>query len=177
MRYLVVVAMAVVAMGCNTAPINGAEPVQGFELDRYLGTWYEIARLDHPFERGLSNVTAEYARETETTVSVVNRGFKTGSGEWDRIQGTARFRGDPGTGSLEVSFFGPFYAGYHIVALDAEAPDYGYALVVSSSPRFMWILARGPELDEAVYARLVAQARGLGIDTDGLIRVEHDLGE
>jgi len=170
---LLLVLVAVALSGCTTAPVPGAEPVTGFELDRYLGTWYEIARLDHTFERGLENVTANYTLNDDGSVRVLNRGYDVDKGDWDTAVGRARFQGDPGTASLEVSFFGPFYAGYHVIDLDPEAQDYGHALVVSSTRGFLWILARQPELDAATYDRLVAKAAALGINTDGLIRVDH----
>ena len=102
--------------GCTGVP-EGVQPVTGFELERYLGTWYEIARLDHPFERGLSRVTAEYSRRDDGGVRVVNRGYAAADGRWNQVEGKAYFVESPDLGRLKVSFFGPFYGGYNIFAL------------------------------------------------------------
>lgn len=157
-------------LGCATAPPNGVEPVTGFEPERYMGTWYEIARLDHRFERGLSRVSAEYALNDDGTVAVLNSGYDAAKDEWSSAEGKAKFRIDPSVGSLKVSFFGPFYGGYHIIDLD---DDYQYALVAGQSRDYLWILARDPDLDEAIYDQLVEKAGSLDFPTQELIRVEH----
>jgi apolipoprotein D and lipocalin family protein len=156
--------------GCTSVP-SGLQPVDGFAADRYLGRWYEIARLDHSFERGLTHVTADYSQQPDGSIAVVNRGYDPAKQEWRQVRGVARFRGDPAVGSLRVSFFGPFYGGYHILALDHQ--QYGYATVAGPSRGFLWILSRQPTLAQDVYDRLVAQAREWGFRTEGLIRVVH----
>jgi apolipoprotein D and lipocalin family protein len=156
--------------GCVAIPAD-IEPVRGFELERYLGRWYEIARLDHSFERGLINVTADYSLLEDGGVRVVNRGFRPAEGRWEAAEGVARFVGPPDVGRLKVSFFGPFYGGYNIIALDKAA--YHHALVCGPNRSYLWILAREPRLDPAVTARLVSQARELGFAVDDLIMVEH----
>ena len=158
-------------IGCTSVP-KGLEPVSGFDADRYLGKWYEIARLDHSFERNLSNVSAIYTAKEKGEIAVLNRGYNEKTGEWEQIEGNARFVGDESVGSLKVSFFGPFYGGYHILALDKE--DYGYAMVSGPSRSYLWILSRTTELDEAIYSSLVTKATALGFDTTELIRVAHD---
>ncbi len=162
----------IMILGCTGIP-EGLEAVGGFDVDRYLGKWYEIARLDHPFERGLSNVTAEYSRGAGNEIRVFNRGFDTAKGEWREIRGRARLIGDPGTGSLEVSFFGPFWGGYHIIALDRE--NYAYAMVTGPTRSYLWILARDKRPDEQVVADLVSRARVWGFETERLIFVVHDM--
>lgn len=157
--------------GCATSPPAEVSPVSGFDVNRYLGTWYEIARLDHSFERGLSRVTAEYSLNDNGTIKVLNRGYNAENNKWSRAEGKAKFRANETVGSLKVSFFGPFYGGYHIVELDN---DYHHALVVGPSKNYLWILARSPELDEATYQSLVNKAAGLGFPTEDLIYVEHD---
>ena len=112
---------AVIGLGlslaaCTSVP-EGIDPITGFETERYLGTWYEIARLDHSFERGLSNVTATYNRRDDGGIEVINRGFKDKSGEWDDATGKAYFAGNEDVGHLKVSFFGPFYGSYIIFEL------------------------------------------------------------
>jgi apolipoprotein D and lipocalin family protein len=156
--------------GCTGTP-DGVQAVTGFELDRYLGTWYEIARLDHRFERGMSDVTANYSMSDDGGVRVVNRGFKIADGEWDEATGKAYFVGDSDVGQLKVSFFGPFYGGYNIIELDKD--NYQYALIAGPDRSYLWLLARSPELDDRVLARLVAKARNLGFATDELIYVDH----
>ena len=160
------------AGGCTGIP-DGVEAVQGFELDRYLGTWYEIARLDHSFERGLTSVTAEYSMREDGGVRVVNRGYDASAGKWDDAVGKAYFVDTPDVGRLRVSFFGPFYGGYNVIELDSE--QYGYSMVAGPDRSYLWILARTPDLDASVVDRLVARARELGFATDELIFVEHDV--
>jgi apolipoprotein D and lipocalin family protein len=158
--------------GCSTAPPAGVTPVTGFDADRYLGKWFEIARLDHFFERGLSNVTAEYGKAPDGTLTVRNRGYKDATGKWNDIEGDARFLGDPTVGSLEVKVGAPFYGGYHIIALDKE--NYQYALVSGPSLSYLWILARSPNLNPVIKQQLVDRATTAGFDTTSLLTVPHD---
>jgi len=163
--------VAFIIPGCTGVP-KGLEPVSDFDGERYLGRWYEIARLDHSFERDLSNVSAMYAAKENKEISVLNRGYNEKSGNWKQIEGKARFIDDESIGSLKVSFFGPFYGGYHVIELDRV--DYSYAMVSGPSLSYLWILSRTTELDEAIYSRLVSRAAELGFDTTKLIRVKHD---
>jgi apolipoprotein D and lipocalin family protein len=162
---------AVFTAACTGAP-EGVEPVTGFELDRYLGTWYEIARLDHSFERGLSNVTADYSLRDDGGVRVINRGYKAEDGEWDEAEGKAYFVGDEDVGQLKVSFFGPFYGGYNVFELDKDG--YQYSMVAGPDRSYLWILSRTSDLDDAVLERLLAKAGELGFPLGELIMVEHD---
>ena len=159
----------IVLAGCAQIP-DGVEPVRGFDAERYLGTWYEIARLDHSFERGLSKVTATYTARDDGGIGVLNRGFSAEKGEWDEASGRAKFVGARDVGQLKVSFFGPFYGGYNVVDLD---PAYQYSLVVGPNRSYLWILARQPDPPRAEVERLVARAKALGFDTDALVFVEH----
>jgi len=154
--------------GCVEVP-EGIEPVKGFQIDRYMGRWYEIARLDHRFERGMEQVTATYALRTDGTVSVLNRGFRSDKGEWSEASGTAKFLGPPGVAALKVSFFGPFYGGYNVVDLDAE---YQHVLIAGPDRSYLWILSRTPAPSQAEVERLVAKAASLGFDTSALIFVK-----
>jgi apolipoprotein D and lipocalin family protein len=163
-------ALALLLTGCTGIP-EGVQPVSGFDLQRYLGTWYEIARLDHRFERGLTRVTATYSLRDDGTVKVVNRGYDADDGEWQEAVGTARFIGDRDVGRLKVSFFGPFYGAYNVIALD-EA--YRWSMVAGPNRDYLWILARDPQLDPTVVDELVAEARRLNFPVDELIFVEHD---
>lgn len=151
----------------------GFPPVKGFELSRYLGTWYEIARMPNWFERDLVNVTATYSPRDDGKITVLNQGYKPDKdGKLKRAKGRAKFAGDPDTGYLKVSFFGPFYADYIIIALDKD--DYQYALVAGSKHKFLWILSRSPQMDQALYERLIARAVELGFDRDALYKVPQD---
>ncbi|MDH5621766.1 MAG: lipocalin family protein [Gammaproteobacteria bacterium] len=167
--WLVLVALAVTA--CTGLP-SGTHAVSGFELDRYLGTWYEIARLDHRFERGLSNVSANYSLRDDGGVKIVNRGFSVEEGAWNEAIGKAYLVDTPDVGRLKVSFFGPFYGGYNILELDSE--NYGYAMVAGPDRSYLWILARSPDLPDTVVQSLVAKARDLGFAVDELIYISHD---
>jgi apolipoprotein D and lipocalin family protein len=144
--------------------------VRGFEIEKYLGRWYEIARLDHPFERGLSNITAQYSLRDDGGVRVINRGFKTAADKWEEAEGKAYFVDDTTTGMLKVSFFGPFYGAYNVIALDQE--NYQWSLVVGPDTSYLWILSRTPVLDQAIVDELIATAQSYGFNTDELIFVD-----
>jgi len=161
--------------GCAVAPPEGVTPVTGFELNRYLGQWYEIARLDHSFERGLSHVSATYSLRDDGGVRVLNRGYDDPAGRWKEAEGRAYFIGEPTVGSLKVSFFGPFYGGYHIIALDRE--HYSWVMISGPSRDYLWILARDRQLPPAVWEALLKQARALGFATEQLITVNQDRGD
>jgi apolipoprotein D and lipocalin family protein len=158
-------------VGCTGIP-EGLRPVTGFDAGRYLGKWYEIARLDHSFERTLSNVTAQYSPGEGDQVLVLNRGFDKAKGKWQEIEGVARFIEDKTVGSLKVSFFGPFWGGYHVIALDKEG--YRYSMVSGPSRSYLWILSREKRLDGKILAELVGKAKEWGFETEKLIFVEHD---
>lgn len=158
--------------GCTSVP-DGIQPVRDFQVDRYLGTWYEIARLDHRFERGLSDISATYGRRGDGGIDVLNRGRDDATGQWREARGRAYFIGAPDTASLKVSFFGPFYGGYHVFALD---PGYRWAMISGPGRDYFWILARQPGLDAATLSDLIEQARRAGFDTSALIFPTHHQG-
>lgn len=160
--------MMLAAFGCTGIP-EGLDPVQGFDAERYMGTWYEIARLDHSFERGLRNVSATYSEQSDGSIRVENRGYDPEAGEWREAIGRAYPLGDPGVGSLEVSFFGPFYGGYHVIALDE---DYTSAVVAGPDRSYLWFLSRDRSLDEKRRKELISVARDGGFDVDGLLWVD-----
>lgn len=170
--FVSLLALVLCVGGCTGVPEN-VQPVDNFQLDRYLGRWYEIARLDHSFERGLTEVTADYSLNDDGSVRVLNRGFSALEGEWREAEGRARFAGPENIGQLEVSFFGPFYASYVIVALDQ---DYRHALVSGYNKSYLWILSREPQMPRAALERLIRRAAELGYPTDELIFVEHGGG-
>ena len=154
---------------CTGMP-EGVEPVSGFEVERYLGRWYEIARLDHSFERGLDGVNANYSLNDDGSVRVLNRGYDLDEGGWDEAEGVARFVQGPTTGHLKVSFFGPFYGSYVVFELDKD--DYQYAFVSGFNRSYLWLLARTPTVDEALKERFVEQVGKLGFATDELVWVD-----
>ncbi|MBR5842396.1 MAG: lipocalin family protein [Bacteroidaceae bacterium] len=144
--------------------------ITAFDLDRYLGKWYEVARYDHAFERGLVGTTAEYTRRGDGKIKVLNSGYlDTLDGSYQQSVGKAKPNSNGKPGQLRVSFFGPFYGDYYILDL---APDYSYSVVGSSSPRYLWILSRTPHLSPEVKTRIVDNLQRRGYDTDKLIWVE-----
>lgn len=154
------VLLALSACSTPSTP-EGVRPVAGFDADRYTGHWYEVARTENAFERGLSKATATYTRNADDTLKVVNRGYDPVRKVWKEAEGTARFVGDPTQAALKVSFFGPFYGGYNVVALDE---NYQWAMVVGSSTDYVWILSRTPTLPAQVREHLTERAQQWGID-------------
>ena len=143
-------------------------PIFTVDLNRYLGTWYEIARMDHVFERGMDNVTAVYTLRDDGMINVVNSGWK--KGRFKQANGKARQPeplSDPA--HLEVSFFLSFFNDYNILMLD---PDYKVVLVGSNSPKYLWILARDPKVSDAVLGDFLEEADLRGYDISSLIWVD-----
>ncbi|MCH9674133.1 MAG: lipocalin family protein [Gammaproteobacteria bacterium] len=163
-------AFALSISGC-VGMADGIAPVKGFEVDRYLGKWYEIARLDHSFEEGLDQVTAEYSLREDGGVDVRNRGFSSESNSWEEAQGKAYFVGERDVGHLKVSFFGPFYGSY--VIFELEQPGYEHAFIASYNKSYLWLLARKPDVDPSVITQFLATAKLHGFETDRLIFVNH----
>lgn len=153
---------------CASVP-SGA--VDGFEADRYLGQWYEVARMDFYFEKGMNNTTANYARNPDRSIRVLNRGFDTLKKQWKSAEGTAKFRSSTSKAELKVSFFGPFYADYNVVALDSL---YRHALVTGRNLDYLWILSRDKSLPPQVRKDYLGRAAALGYDTAKLVWVRHD---
>lgn len=166
----VFVLLPLFSLGCVGTPA-GVTPVQGFDVDRYLGRWYEIARLDHSFERGLEGVTADYSIEPDGSIKVVNRGYSMKQEKWEEASGRALFVDDPAEGHLKVSFFGPFYSSYVVFELDQEY--YQYAFVSGYNTKYLWLLARSPNVDEMLKEKFRNRASELGFEVDTLIWVEH----
>jgi apolipoprotein D and lipocalin family protein len=166
----IILCISLLLASCTGVP-KDITPVQGFELQRYLGTWYEIVRLDNRFERGLNQVTANYSVREDGGVKVINKGYSSKDKDWKSTEGKAYFVQNPETGHLKVSFFGPFYSSYVIFDLDKD--NYQYALVSGSDKDYFWILARQPRLDPELLDQLIEKAKTQGFDTDKLIRIEH----
>ncbi|MBY0411839.1 MAG: lipocalin family protein [Burkholderiaceae bacterium] len=160
-----VAAFALTACTTPRTP-SGIQPVTQFDVERYMGHWYEVARFENFFERGLIRTSAHYSRNENGTVKVVNRGYDPLRKAWKEADGTARFVGDPSKAALKVSFFGPFYGGYNVVALDE---NYQWAMVVGSSKDSLWILSRTPELPWHVREHLMERARSMGLDVGKIL--------
>jgi len=165
------IVLVMLLMGCVGIPEN-VKPVDNFKLEKYLGKWYEIARLDHSFERGLSRVTADYSLRDDGGLRVLNRGYSAKENKWEKAEGKAYFVKNSDQGYLKVSFFGPFYGSYIVFELDHE--NYEYSLVCGPDKSYLWILARSPEIKEDIENILIAKASALGFDTGKLIFVDHD---
>jgi len=155
---------------CVNIPEN-VSPVTGFHIDQYLGTWYEIARLDHSFERGLERVTAQYSLRDDGGIKVVNKGIDPKKNRWKEVIGKAYFVGDSSLGSLKVSFWGPFYSSYNIIVFDKK--KYSYTMVCGTNKSYLWILAREPHMEEFLKSELMNRAKALGFETDKMIHVTH----
>lgn len=168
-RLLLIVFSTLILGSCTSIP-EGAIPVTGFEKEKYLGKWYEIARMDFKFERNLNNTTAEYALLEDGLISVQNRGYNYLTDEWQEAKGKAKFVEDEDVGRLKVSFFGPFYGGYNIIGLTA---DYQYALVAGGNLDLMWILGRDTNIPEDIKEEFLQIAADVGYQTEELIWVDH----
>lgn len=160
--------LSAIFAGCTGLP-SGVRAVDNFDARRYQGTWYEIARLDHRFERGLTHVSAVYTPRDDGGIAVQNRGYDSHRGRWKAIQGRGYFKGSADTGRLKVTFFWPFYGAYNVIALDRE--DYSYAMVCGPNRNYLWILAREKSLPAPVLADLTAQALRFGFRVEELIFV------
>ena len=166
MRKLLILISAIILSGCLGMP-KLVQPVTDFNLNRYLGKWYEIARLDHSFERGLSQVTAEYGLRDDGGVVVLNRGFSASESKWKEAVGKAYFANNESEGYLKVSFFGPFYGSYVVFELDHE--NYQYAFVSGPNLKYLWLLARKPSVEPEVIEKFVQMSKARGFDTEDLI--------
>jgi apolipoprotein D and lipocalin family protein len=171
MRIIILLLVSLFLTACTGMPEN-ITPVKKFELDRYLGKWYEIARLDHSFERGLEKITAEYTLREDGGVSVINRGYSPKNDEWNVAEGKAYFVNDENEGYLKVSFFGPFYGSYVIFELDEE--NYQYAFISGPNTSYLWLLSRSPTLPQEIIARFIQRTTELGFDTSNLIVVNQE---
>lgn len=159
-----------VLTSCKTIP-KGAVAVKPFDKDKYLGKWYEIARLDYKYERHLDHVTAEYTLKTNGMISVNNKGYNYKKQRWEQSEGKAKPVSDPQEAKLKVSFFGSFYSGYNVIAIE---DDYEYALVAGKNTSYLWLLSRGTSMPDKVKTKFLEQAQALGYDTQKLVWVKQD---
>lgn len=173
MTYLrrIIILACLLLTGCTGLP-DGIEPVKNFDLQRYMGRWYEIARLDHSFERELEAVTAEYSVREDGGIRVINTGRNSKTGVTEQAEGRAYFNGESDIGHLKVSFFGPFFSSYVIFDLDQQ--DYQYAFVSGYNKDYLWLLARQPRVSQDLIQHFKRRATALGFDTKQLIFVAHN---
>jgi apolipoprotein D and lipocalin family protein len=155
---------------CASIP-KGANTVNPFDSERYLGKWYEIARFDFRFERNLNNTMAEYSMNNDGTIRVENSGYNYKKNKWEKAIGKARFRGLKTIAEFKVSFFGPFYAEYNVIMLDN---DYRYALIAGSNLNYLWILSRDKTIPDQIKMKYLDEAKRLGYKTENLIWVEQN---
>lgn len=172
MRYIFPLFLSLFLTSCSVKLPSSVTPIEGFELNRYLGTWYEIARLDHSFERGLEQVSATYSMREDGGVKVLNKGFDVKDKAWEDATGRAYFVGNASTGHLKVSFFGPFFGSYGIFTLDKKS--YNYAFVSGDTTDYLWLLSRTPKVDERLKQEFIKQAKSRGFDTNKLIWVKQE---
>ncbi|WP_295422262.1 lipocalin family protein [Sulfurovum sp.] len=159
-------ALSLLLTGCKTyEKPEKVTPVESFKLSEYLGTWYEIVRLEHRFEKGMEAITATYSMREDGGVKVLNKGYKTAEKEWSTAEGKAYFVKDPNVGFLKVSFFGPFYGSYIVMDTDYKT----YTMISGPDLSYFWILSRTPTLDKKILNRLLAKAKEAGFDTSALI--------
>lgn len=156
---------------CSVGIPEGATAVQNFNSKKYLGKWYEIARFDFRFERGLNNVTATYSMKDNGNIKVDNRGYNFEKKKWSESIGEAKFVGDENIARLKVSFFKPIWAGYNVIDMDK---DYKYALIAGNNLDYLWILSREKTIPTEYKERFLKKAKSLGYDISKLIWVEHD---
>lgn len=164
-KFFLMALLASIFTGCDSAPKVDNSTVKSVDLNRYLGSWYEIAKFDHSFERGLDFAMARYTMREDGKIDVLNTGIKDGRAK--DAKGVAKTTGVPGL--LRVSFFGPFFGDYRIMMLDE---DYQYVLVGGGTDKFLWILSRTPQLDDATKSLILAEAERRGYDTKKLIWVK-----
>lgn len=155
---------------CSTIP-KGVTAVHQFDKNKYLGKWYEIARLDFKFERNLNNTTAEYSANQNGTIEVLNKGYNTETQKWKTAKGKAKFVSDENIAMLKVSFFGPFYSGYNVIAIDQE---YKYTLIAGKNLKYLWILSRETTIPTDIKQKYLELAKSVGYKTNELVWVKHN---
>jgi apolipoprotein D and lipocalin family protein len=169
-KRIVILCYALFIVSCTGIP-DGVKPIDNFNLEKYQGTWYEIARLDHSFERDLENVSAQYRIKTDGNVEVINQGFLPKDKIWKKAIGNAKFVQSSDKGYLKVSFFGPFYGSYIIFELDEH---YQHAFVSGPDLSYLWLLSRTKTIEPELMNHFIEKAKTLGFDTENLILVNQD---
>jgi len=170
LKIILLIISSLLLSGCLGMP-ESIKPVDGFNLNNYLGKWYEIARLDHSFERGLSQVTANYSIKDDGGVRVINKGFSVKNNEWQEAEGKAYFVDTTTEGYLKVSFFGPFYGSY--VVFELEHKNYQYAFISGPNTDYLWLLSRTTSVEPEVMQKFLKMSKERGFNIEDLIYVNH----
>jgi apolipoprotein D and lipocalin family protein len=169
--YLLIISVTMLGLiSCATIPKN-ATAVKSFDKEKYLGKWYEVARFDFKFEKNLNNTTAVYSLNEDGSIKVDNKGYNSVKKQWTQSIGKAKFVGQETTAMLKVSFFGPFYGGYNVLAIDMQ---YKYALIAGGSLKYLWLLSRETTMPEDVKAKYLGIAESVGYDITKLLWIKHD---
>jgi apolipoprotein D and lipocalin family protein len=173
-RLLLIMSLLFILCCTNTnSQMLDKTTVKSLDLNRYLGTWYEIARFPHSFEKNLVGVTATYSLRDDGKIKVLNQGFKNIlDGELSKAEGKAKIPDPQKPANLKVSFFWIFYAEYNVLELD---DNYQYAMIGSSSDKYFWILCRTPQMDSSTYEMLLEKARKRGYNLAKLEKVPQKL--
>lgn len=172
MKKLILLIVIFLQTSCTGLP-KDIVPIHNFDVTKYLGTWYEIARLDHSFERNLTQVTAEYSVRENGGINIINKGYNAKNKQWKEAKGKAYFIDDNTIAHLKVSFFGPFYGSYVIFKIDTK--NYQYAYITSYNKNFLWLLSRTPKVSDAIKNDFLKTAQQYGFNTDELIFVKQEL--
>ena len=169
MKYFTLIMAVTILSACSGSQYpENIKPVEKFQLDKYLGTWYEIARLDHSFERGMDQVSATYSMREDGGVKVLNKGFQTQKQQWQESVGKAYFVQGENTGHLKVSFFGPFYGTYVVFELGSE---YQYAFIAGNDYDYLWLLSRTPVITDQLRTEFIDLVESKGYVVEDLIWV------
>ncbi|HNQ20706.1 MAG: Outer membrane lipoprotein Blc precursor [Bacteroidetes bacterium ADurb.Bin035] len=171
-KNLIFLAVVILSLSCSKVTIpEGAQAYRPFDLEKYLGKWYEIARIDFKYESGLINTTAEYSLNKNGTVKVLNRGYDTLKNKWQEAIGKAKLVNENDIAMLKVSFFGPFYSGYNVISIDS---NYNYALVIGESLDYLWILSRQPYIPDNIKLHYLTIAKKIGYDTNKILWISQN---
>ena len=142
-----------------------------FELERFLGSWFEIARLDNAIEKDLDNVMSQYSLNTDGTIKVINSGYHRVEQHWKKTEGIARFRHNHQKGDFSVNFLSPVYKGYNIISVDE---GYNYALITGSNLNYLWMMSRHKTIPEQIKRKYLKLASLIGFNTEALLWVNQD---
>lgn len=164
--------VALFISACSTTLDPDVVPVSNFEADRYLGQWYEIARIENRFEKNLNQVTANYSYRDDGGIKVVNKGYDNKKQKWKEAVGKAYFVDDETTGHLKVSFFGPIYGPYVVFELDA---NYQYSFVTNHNKKYLWLLSRQAQITPELKEKFIKRINAMGFKTDKLVWVEQSV--
>ncbi|QES88324.1 lipocalin family protein [Rhizosphaericola mali] len=165
------IALGTLALGTTIAIASAQvksrnDVIEHLDVKKYMGKWYEIARVENKFEKGLYNVTAEYQLQKNGTIRVQDSGYSQKKNKREQAIGKTKFTSKESNGGLKVSFFGPFYSAYNIVQLDE---NYKYALIFGKNSKYLWILSREKNVPSNIKQKYLNYASDNGYDTTKLV--------